>query len=200
MKEVFLMSTKSKDGLPGNGEPAPRNSNTLSVEEFRARIKKCHTVTDSWAMGLICADVYMQLNDEDQKDLRKDLPLTPNELKMYTGIGRSGWLYESKYKDQLPAGYSVLYQLSLLHGDEIDKALADGIIKPDVKRNDIIKFKKKIRGEPEPETLTKAERLAKSLSKLSAEEKLAFAALSATPVVASPGIAPADQDAPATAR
>lgn len=44
------------------------------------------------------------------------------------------------------AGYSVVYQVATLSDEERQRALKEGVIRPDVRREEVVAFKKRLRG------------------------------------------------------
>jgi hypothetical protein len=89
-------------------------SNALSWQEHQDRIEACHTVTDPWAMGTLCAEAFLQLKDDDLKVLRKNLPFGAGNFQKYSAVGRASWLYSPKFKGKLPQEFSLLYLREVL--------------------------------------------------------------------------------------
>jgi hypothetical protein len=62
--------------------------------------------------------------------------------------------------DMVSAGYSTLYQVSQLTDDEIKQASESGLMRADVKRTELLEFRKRLRGSnaqtPPPKTANKA--------------------------------------------
>ena len=52
-------------------------------------------------------------------------------------------------ESEIPSSYSIVYQLTTLTDDELAKARDEGIIRPDVSRDEVIAFKKRIRQRPD---------------------------------------------------
>lgn len=46
------------------------------------------------------------------------------------------------------AGYSVVYQVATLSDQERQRAIAEGVVRPDMKRQDVIAFKRRLRTSP----------------------------------------------------
>jgi hypothetical protein len=182
--------------VTGNAAEQMRNSaatNALSMQEHKQRIEACHKETDPWEMGEVCAAAFDQLKPDDLATLRKGLSFGSGNFLKYASIGRTPQLYDPKIKAQLPKAMSTLYQISLLKVDELAKAMAAGMIKPDVKRAAFIKWKRELRGEAAPVKKTLADRVAEAKP----EVKAAVAALFKTQIEAVLGAGAEYETAPA---
>ena len=56
--------------------------------------------------------------------------------------------------DALPSASETCYQITTLTADERTRALAEGVIRPTMRRQDILQFKRRIRMQPETEVRT----------------------------------------------
>lgn len=52
--------------------------------------------------------------------------------------------------DRIPASYSIAYQISTLNDDELKRAVGEGILRPDVSREEVVAFKRRVRRTPSP--------------------------------------------------
>jgi hypothetical protein len=158
-------------------------SNTLSVDEHERRIMACHTETDALVMGEACALAVAELKDDDLAILRKKLTFGSGNFLKYASIGRAAWLYDEQIKASLPKSMSILYQFSLLRAGEIEKAIAESVVRPDVTRKELIEWKDDLRGvvKETDETAEKAKKEEKDLlavyKKATPEERKSIMAL-----------------------
>lgn len=67
-----------------------------------------------------------------------DLPFTARTAQMLMAIGADPRITNAKYVSHLPASWGTLYELTKLDDKTFDEKLADGTIRPDMMRRDII--------------------------------------------------------------
>lgn len=73
-----------------------------------------------------------------------ELPFGTSTARMLMAIARHEWLANRHHGDVLPPAWRTLYELSRLPAEALDKALSDGLIRPDMERADV-----KLLGRPE---------------------------------------------------
>ncbi|CAO3459671.1 hypothetical protein [Azospirillum argentinense] len=76
--------------------------------------------------------------------IERDLPFTRNIAFQMRSVAHAidGGRFS---EDELPPAYSVAYQIVSLKDDEVDQARARQLIRPDVKRDEVLAFKRDIR-------------------------------------------------------
>jgi hypothetical protein len=78
--------------------------------------------------------------------ISEDLPFTPSVARMLVGVARAVDQSPPLCRpEQLPTSYSVAYQIVTLRPEEFEVAQKEGLIRPDVRRSDLIKFKERVR-------------------------------------------------------
>jgi hypothetical protein len=109
---------------------------------------------------------------EFEEMIRHDLPFSPSvarQIRAAAELVDSGELPA----DLLPKSYSTVYQLSSLTPIERQKAVEEGLVKPDIRREDIMQFKRQIRLPPEVDQTTalraRLERLHEERRRIEAE-------------------------------
>ena len=76
--------------------------------------------------------------------IRRELPFGEDVAEMLMAVAKK--VDEKKLSaDQLPPAYSIAYQIASLKEDELKQAVAEGLVRPDVKRAEIEQFKRRIR-------------------------------------------------------
>jgi hypothetical protein len=176
--------------------------NALSVSDHKRLISTCYqkNAANTLELAALCREAQAQIMDEDHGTLKKGLVISWSNFLKYAAIGRDDRLYAPGMEEKLPGAFSLTYQVAMIRpGAEWEAALAADMIRPDVTRKALIDWKRAFRGETAPEKKAK-KTLADKVNAASPEEKAAIAALFETPVVTSPSIAAADQEAPAPAR
>jgi hypothetical protein len=135
------------------GMPAPRLSplrdpvKLLAREEFAAEIRR------AWAESqesflligryLLAAKGRLQ-HGEFMAMVTSDLPFshqTANKLMSVARFIEAGEMPS----DALPSASETCYQITTLTADERTRALAEGVIRPTMRRQDILQFKRRIR-------------------------------------------------------
>ena len=91
------------------------------------------------ATGKLCARVVTKLSLEQQRDVMDSVPFEGATFSKLARIGRDHRL-EAILRD-LPAHWTSIYNISLLTDDELAAARSEGIITPDTRREDIIRWK-----------------------------------------------------------
>jgi hypothetical protein len=75
--------------------------------------------------------------------IERDLPFSPRtafQIRAATVAVESGRLPS----DRLPQNYTTIYYLSTLPDDALEKAKQSGLLRPDLRRSEVVAFKKKI--------------------------------------------------------
>ena len=81
--------------------------------------------------------------------IERDLPFSPNtgfQIRMAAEAVKSGRLVAST----LPNNYSTIYQISTLPDHALEQAKKSGLLRPDVRRSEIVAFKKKVQAMTQP--------------------------------------------------
>jgi hypothetical protein len=135
------------------GMPAPRLSplrdpvKLLAREEFAAEIRRAWAESQEsfFLIGryLLAAKGRLQ-HGEFMAMVTSDLPFshqTANKLMSVARFIEAGEMPS----DALPSASETCYQITTLTADERTRALAEGVIRPTMRRQDILQFKRRIR-------------------------------------------------------
>src|SRR5687768_7069082 len=135
------------------GMPAPRltplrdPAKLLAREEFAAEIRRAWVESqESFLLigrYLLAAKGRLQ-HGEFMAMVTSDLPFshqTANKLMSVARFIEAGEMPS----DALPSASETCYQITTLTADERTRALAEGVIRPTMRRQDILQFKRRIR-------------------------------------------------------
>ena len=96
--------------------------------------------------------------------IERDLPFSPRtafQIRAATVAVESGRLPS----DRLPHNYTTIYYLSTLPDDALEQAKQSGLLRPDLRRSEVVAFKKKILGAGESD-IERSEATAQRLAAL----------------------------------
>lgn len=107
---------------------------------------------------------------EYEEMIHIDLPFSPSVARQ---IRAAAELVDSGEMptELLPYSYSTVYQLSSLTPGERRQAVEEGLVKPDIRRQDIIAFKRRLRFPESKEQMDEARTLHARLEQLEAERR-----------------------------
>ncbi|RAU20766.1 hypothetical protein CU669_16940 [Paramagnetospirillum kuznetsovii] len=74
-------------------------------------------------------------------------------------------------RDQLPPSHSTVYELVSLKAEERERAIEEGVVNPEVTREDVIAFRKLVRGDRGPRPLTSPGAINSRIRKLEAQRE-----------------------------
>ncbi len=124
--------TKSSKNLTGETDTNANPGLETAVSEIRASLSRQNNpVLETATVIKRHASVFPGL----QKELAEQLNIDKTTFNKYLGIAKRGIFYDAQYKDKLPAGLSLLYELSLVK--HLDDAFRNGDVRPDLTRDQI---------------------------------------------------------------
>jgi hypothetical protein len=110
------------------------------------------TVRGIFAVGdLLLAAREKLPRDQFELMVREKLTFSERTAERLMAIARCKWLRKATHVSLLPAAWGTLYEITRLKQREFDKAIHDGIIRPDVERWQIAAI---IEARPMPSTFT----------------------------------------------
>lgn len=122
--------TKSNENFPVETKANPGLE--TAVREIRTSLSKQNTpVLETASLIKRHASVFPGL----QKELAERLNIDKSTFNKYLRVAGCGIFYTAEYKDMLPAGLSLLYELSLVK--HLDDAFRNGDVRPDLTRVEI---------------------------------------------------------------
>ena len=74
-------------------------------------------------------------------------------------------------RERLPPSHSTVYELVSLKPEERERAIAEGVVKPEVTREAVIAFRQRIRGSRQPRPLTSRGAISTRIRKLEAQRE-----------------------------
>src|SRR6202021_3030629 len=69
--------------------------------------------------------------------IESDLPFKANTAQRLMAISRDEWISNPAHAPLLPPVWSTLYEMTKLDHEQLDKAAADGVIRPEMERREI---------------------------------------------------------------
>jgi hypothetical protein len=85
----------------------------------------------------ICAEADKEVHREERKDFYESLPFDRTVFSKLAAIGRCPALYNPEVETSLPPNYSILHIARKLTSEELDRAIAQGVISPDTNRAEL---------------------------------------------------------------
>lgn len=110
---------------------------TDKVDKFAQEIgaRWTATVDAILAVASSCAEADMVLNEAEKEELGKRLPFNASTYSKLKTIGRHKGL--SDLKSVLPPSYSIIYEIAKMKDGHFSHAIIEGIIRPDVTRQEL---------------------------------------------------------------
>ncbi|OSI80349.1 hypothetical protein [Bradyrhizobium canariense] len=102
-----------------------------------------------WEVGPACAEAFDKLPKELRKEFISRLPFSRSNYSKWIAIGKAVDDLDERMREIIPPKLSVAYEFVLLEKPERTRLLEERPIKaPPLRRADIIRWKRKNRGEP----------------------------------------------------
>jgi hypothetical protein len=116
-----------------------------SVDEYAAAIRQgWQKVTASiFEVAQVCSKADLYLTTSDKKRLFKAIQMKPSTFSKLVRIARDKRLTDEGVKTLLPPSYSTIYELTRLGDSEMENAVAANLLNPDVRREDVIAWRKR---------------------------------------------------------
>ena len=110
-----------------------------ALEDYHEKICRgwLKTVQSILELATTFAEAEANLDENSFEKLLKGLPFSRAKMSMLRQIGGDKRLYQNRVIARLPASYSTIYQVHLLHDDELERAIESGLLQPDAKREHI---------------------------------------------------------------
>src|SRR3954453_3613142 len=97
-------------------------------------------VTSMIEFAVLCAEAKATLSGAEIQQLLERLRFQETNFCKWAKIGTDRRL--DKISDELPPNFSIVYEVTTLNDEELEAARNDGFIHSDVKRSEIISWKK----------------------------------------------------------
>jgi hypothetical protein len=136
---VVSMDTDRANGNISHGE----------ISDPDAVTKYADAISSNWQRGVeafleiarLCADAEEQLDRARQVELKAKLPFGAATFSKFRQIGLDARLRKPEVQVLLPAAYTTIYAIACLKNDkDLSAAIAEKIIKPDMKRCELEKW------------------------------------------------------------
>lgn len=142
---MVLNFTQSSRAIDRRAEDLSNTVVTLKTrgEFVKEIVRLCREATEKFlVIGRYLQNAKSILaHGEYEAMIKNDLPFTPEAARKIVLAAKavdSGTLP----RDRLPNSWSIVYLISTLSEEDLDVAEKQGLIRPDVKRRDIVAFKK----------------------------------------------------------
>lgn len=165
----IVTADEVSDILTPSEAPAPRLSRRPAPARLRTRANFADVILSLWteaeenflAIGRYLNHAKTVLeHGEFMAMVERDLPFrysTANRLMKVAAAIDDGLLPT----DSLPPSYATVYEMVLLKPEEREQAAAQGLFRPDIRRQDIINFKKQLRAVALPDLAAERAELAR---------------------------------------
>lgn len=149
----FVTADEATEILAPSGTPAPRLSKPLPPSKLRTRANFADAISRLWTEAeenFLAIGRYLNYaktaleHGEFMEMVERDLPFrysTGNRLMKVAAALDAGELPV----EQLPPSYATVYEVLTLTPAERAQAQAQGIIRPDIRRQDVVEFKRRLR-------------------------------------------------------
>jgi hypothetical protein len=146
--------TTDSDRLDEETAPAPaievalaadRFSHVKTVGQFTTSIMAAwHRSVDSIIeVGELWDKAKSSLSKEELKELKGSTKFNEPTISKLISIAKDPRITDPKYRAIMPSSYSTLYELTHLSDAEFESAFNDGVLRPDIERDEV----KALRGE-----------------------------------------------------
>jgi hypothetical protein len=110
-------------------------------------------------VGITCHEANWALSKPAKQQLVKELPFSPSTFSKLAKIGRDKRLRIKGIRKRLPPSLSIIYEVCRLTHEQLRDALIEGILKPNMQRKEILRWKGvyKQRNERKMEGITERE-------------------------------------------
>jgi hypothetical protein len=143
-KDVDVPDTACDAGRAGDfslekNDPDLGNSGAPSVATYVSAINgECQRGVDAFMNAArLCAEAAARLTTAQKRELIQALPFGGTAFSKYAQIGADIRLYGHDIQCLLPPHYTTTYAVTLLTDEELKRAIAEKVIYPDMKRNQL---------------------------------------------------------------
>ncbi len=107
-------------------------------------------INDHWQRGVdafmniarVCADANARLTTAQKRELIQALPFGDTAFSKFVQIGIDTRLYAPDMQRRLPPYYTTTYAVTLLTDEELKQAIAENVIYPDMKREELERWRR----------------------------------------------------------
>jgi hypothetical protein len=137
-----------------------------TVDRYLSGIKKHWHVAANSIMqaSVLCAKANVELDVIDKRKLISALPFARPTFSKLVAIGRDKRLLKREVQRLLPPNYSTIYEISHLDDSQLKQAIESKVLKPTVRRADIVAWREGSVEETRKLPLYASLRLTKELS------------------------------------
>jgi hypothetical protein len=133
-----------------DADPANGNFSQGKISNRETVAKYADVITDNWRLGVeafleiarLCAEVQEQLDPAQLAELKAKLPFGAATFSKFRQIGLDARLRKPEVQILLPAAYTTIYAITCLNDEELNVAITEKLINPDVKREKLEKWRK----------------------------------------------------------
>jgi hypothetical protein len=126
------------DFPPGKDEPASI-ADASPARSYAARIVNSwrHAADAMMEVAQLCCEASERLTASEKKQLIKRLPFKEATFSKFVQIGKDARLQKLHARRLLPPHYTIAYPLTRLTDEQLQTAVKQGVINPDMKRADL---------------------------------------------------------------
>src|SRR5262245_59847242 len=125
------------DFPPGKGEPIGI-ANASPARSYAARIINSwrHAADGMMEVARLCFEASERLTVSEKKHLIGRLPFKEPTFSKFLQIGKDARLHKLHARRLLPPHYTIAYPLTRLTDEQLETAVKQGVINPDMKRSE----------------------------------------------------------------
>ena len=137
------MNDIQTDFSPGK-EPPACIAEASPVDGYATRIGDGWRRATQGVMDVarVCFEASERLTVSQKKELVQQLPFKEPTFSKLGRIGKDTRLHAPEVERLLPPHYSIVYLLTKLTDDELEAAVKEGVLNPDMKRADLQKWRR----------------------------------------------------------
>ena len=118
----------------------------LAIGRYLAQARRSIQLrVDNESSSLTEAERRLRAQAEFKRLVLVRLPFSNKVASQLECVARAVFMEERLRPEELPLNYSIAYQLTTLTDQELERARAEGIVCPDVRRDTVIIWKRRIR-------------------------------------------------------
>ena len=136
--------------VPMDTDRANGNLSQREKSDPGAIAKYVDAISGNWRRGVeafleiarLCAEAEERLDTAQQAELKAKLPFGATTFSKFRQIGLDARLRKPEVQLLLPAAYTTIYAITCLNDEDLNVAITEKIINPDVKRENLEKWRK----------------------------------------------------------
>lgn len=127
---------------PGKNDLDPDDGNAPAVSSYANRIGASwrQAVQDVMEVARLCAEASARLTAAQKSELMAHLPFRWATFSKLAQIGADTRLNAPEIQRLLPPHYTTMYAVTLLKDEELKQAIAERVLHPDMKREELQKW------------------------------------------------------------